>query len=64
MMAELRLYQSYGELDSAYGQLLATLGLDPVPDTVKSHDLAALEQAISEEQQHWDALAQGDDKKS
>lgn len=64
MMAELRLYQSYGELESAYGQLLATLGLDPVPDTVKSHDLAALEQAISEEQQHWDALAQGDDKKS
>jgi outer membrane protein TolC len=64
MMAQLRLYQSYGELESAYGQLLATLGLDPVPDTVKSHDLAALEQAITEEQQHWDALAQGDDKKS
>ena len=31
-MSELRLYQAYGELESAYGQLLATLGLDPLPD--------------------------------
>ncbi|GGA31482.1 TolC family protein [Dyella nitratireducens] len=64
MMAELRLYQSYGELESAYGQLLATLGLDPVPDAVKSHDLAALEQAIDQEQKHWDTLAQGGGNKS
>ncbi|SDR21769.1 Outer membrane protein TolC [Paraburkholderia fungorum] len=56
MMSELRLYQSYGELENAYGQLLATLGLDPVPDTVQGHDLASLQKSIDEEQQRWDAL--------
>lgn len=46
MMSELRLYQSYGELESAYGQLLATLGLDPLPDNVTDSDLPTIEQAI------------------
>jgi len=64
MMTELRQYQSYGELESAYGQMLVTLGLDPVPDTVQSHDLATLEQAISEEQKRRDAFAQGSGAKS
>lgn len=59
MMSELRLYQSYGELENAYGQLLATLGLDPVPDTVKGHDLASLQQSINQEQQRWVALGHG-----
>jgi hypothetical protein len=58
MMSELRLYQSYGELESAYGQMLATLGLDPVPDAVRGHDLASLTESIGEEQQRWDAVAQ------
>lgn len=58
-MAELRLYQSYGELENAYGQLLGTLGLDPIPDAVDGHDLASLRKAIVAEQQHWDALGQG-----
>jgi outer membrane protein TolC len=61
MMSELRLYQSYGELESAYGQMLATLGLDPVPDAVGGHDLAALEQSIAAERQQWDRLARGID---
>nr|WP_144157935.1 TolC family protein [Paraburkholderia sp. BCC1885] len=56
MMSELRLYQSYGELENAYGQLLATLGLDPVPDSVSGHDLASLQQSIDSEQQRWAAL--------
>ncbi|RKP48110.1 TolC family protein [Trinickia fusca] len=57
MTTELRLYESYGELESAYGQMLATLGLDPVPGTVKGYDLASLEQSIAQEQQHWDQFA-------
>jgi hypothetical protein len=56
MMSELRLYQSYGELENAYGQMLATLGLDPIPDTVSGHDLGTLEQSIDEEQRRWAAL--------
>ncbi|OWT80567.1 transporter [Achromobacter sp. HZ28] len=59
MMSELRLYQSYGELENAYGQMLATLGLDPVPDTVQAKDLNTLEQAIRSEQQRWAALGNG-----
>src|SRR5581483_2010790 len=48
MMSELRLYQSYGELESAYGQLLATLGLDPLPGKVDKDDLKSIEQSIDE----------------
>jgi len=59
MISELRLYQSYGELEGAYGQLLATLGYDPIPDAVTSYDLPALEQAIDQTQQHWAQLGQG-----
>jgi hypothetical protein len=56
MIAELRVYETYGELQSAYGSLLATLGLDPVPDSVAGHDLATLELSIAEEQQRWAEL--------
>lgn len=56
MMSELRLYQSYGELENAYGQVLASIGLDPVPDAVKNYDLPTLQQAIAREQQQWAAL--------
>jgi len=59
MMSELRLYESYGELEGAYGQLLATLGFDPVPDAVTGYDLAVLEKAIDHEQQHWADLSRG-----
>jgi len=59
MMSELRLYQSYGEFEGAYGQLLSSLGLDPVPDAVQSYDLATLEQAIDREQLHWAELGHG-----
>jgi len=53
MMSELRLYQSYGELESAYGQLLATLGLDPVPADVRNGDLKSIEQSLDKEQTRW-----------
>lgn len=53
LMSELRLYQSYAAYQGAYGQMIATLGLDPVPDTVASHDLPALEQAIRETEKQW-----------
>ncbi|MBN3725429.1 TolC family protein [Burkholderia sp. Ac-20379] len=61
MMSELRLYQSYGELESAYGQMLATLGLDPVSDKLNGQDLASIQKAIGEAQQRWDTMAQGGD---
>jgi outer membrane protein TolC len=62
MISELRVYETYGELQGAYGNLLATLGLDPIPGDVKGHDLASLEQAIAQERQHWSALGQAGGK--
>jgi outer membrane protein TolC len=58
MMSELRLYQSYGELESAYGQMLASIGLDPVPEKMAGNDLAAVEQSIALAEQRWASLGE------
>ena len=57
LMSELRLYQSYAAYQGAYGQMIATLGLDPVPATVASHDLATLETALRDTTKQWDRPA-------
>jgi outer membrane protein TolC len=64
MMSELRLYQSYGELESAYGQLLATLGLDPLPADAGQGDLKSIEQSIDKEQTRWAAFGRADGVKT
>ena len=46
LMSELRQYQSYGALQSSYGQILATLGVDLLPKTLPSNDLAVLAQEV------------------
>jgi outer membrane protein TolC len=53
LMSELRLYQSYADYQGAYGQMVATLGLDPVPAAVAGHDLPTLEQAIRDTEKQW-----------
>jgi outer membrane protein TolC len=53
MMSELRLYQSFGALQGAYGQVIATIGLDPLPESVPSHDLKTLGDAVRASQQSW-----------
>jgi hypothetical protein len=53
MMSELRLYQGYGALEGAYGQVIATLGLDPLPLTVRGHDLKTLSEAVRSSEQAW-----------
>ncbi len=55
LMAELRRYQSYGALQGAYGQMLATLGLDPLPPTIDSHDLSAVRTAMRDMDSRWAA---------
>lgn len=52
-MSSLRLYQNYAALQGAYGQMVATLGLDPLPATVGSHELPALRQAVRDAEQAW-----------
>lgn len=53
MTTELRLYQAYGALQGAYGQVVATLGLDPLPDTVVGHDLQSLRAAVRASEKAW-----------
>jgi outer membrane protein TolC len=53
LMSELRKYQSYGALQGAYGQVLATLGLDPLPETINSHDLNAVRDAVASMESRW-----------
>jgi outer membrane protein TolC len=50
LMSKLRLYQSYSEFQGAYGQMLTTLGLDPLPNTQADADLATLTAAIRAQQ--------------
>ncbi len=53
LMSELRRYQSYGALQGAYGQVLATLGLDPLPESIDSHDLPAVRKAVTSMEARW-----------
>jgi len=47
MMAEYRSYQNYAALQNACGQMVATVGIDPLPDTVDSVDVKPLSLAIA-----------------
>jgi outer membrane protein TolC len=46
LMTKLRLYQTYSAYQDAYGQVLTTLGIDPVPKASSDTDLAELTKAI------------------
>jgi len=54
MMSELRLYQNYGALQNAYGQMAASLGMDPLPESVAAHDIKTLAAAIALTEQRWE----------
>lgn len=53
LMSELRLHQSNGALQGAYAQVLSTLGLDPLPSTIESHDLPTLRAAVQTMETRW-----------
>lgn len=46
LMAEYRRYQNYASLQNAYGQMITTLGLNPLPETVTGHDVKTISEAI------------------
>ncbi|MBF0589697.1 MAG: TolC family protein [Magnetococcales bacterium] len=46
VLAELRLDMAYGDVQNALGRLQVSVGHDPLPDKVVSHDLATLADAI------------------
>lgn len=53
VVSQLRQYQSYSALQGAYGQMEATLGQDPLPETVKGHDLTSLQNAVRDAETQW-----------
>lgn len=55
LMSELRRYQSYGALQGAYGQMLATLGVDPLPKALAADDVQSVAKAIGSNEAKWDA---------
>ncbi|MFC5475428.1 TolC family protein [Paraherbaspirillum soli] len=48
LYSDLRLQQNYGALQNAYGAILATLGVDPLPDEVAGHDIETLAKAVEQ----------------
>ncbi|MEW9897178.1 TolC family protein [Chitinivorax sp. PXF-14] len=58
--ASLRYYKSYGDLQNAYGQLGASLGLDPLPESVASHDLRTLSEAFKGVEKQWQGKVAGE----
>jgi outer membrane protein TolC len=59
VFSSLRLYQSYGDLQNAYGLMGASLGLDPLPSTTKGYDLASLSQALEGAESQWQGTVSG-----
>ncbi len=48
LMTEYRSYQNYASLQSACGQIIATLGDDPLPETVTSYEIGTLSKEIGD----------------
>ncbi|MGQ7958626.1 TolC family protein [Pseudomonas sp. SP16.1] len=53
--AELRRDLAYAEVRNSYGQLFASVGLDPLPATLASPRLADIGQAIRDNEARWQA---------
>ena len=51
--ARLRRYQSYAQMESAYGKMQATLGQDLMPEQIASRDLDSLSAVISQRIEAW-----------
>jgi len=57
MMADFRSYQNYAALQNAYGQISATVGVDPIPEEVKAHDVKTITEAVRISlSRHWKPL--------
>jgi len=59
VFSTLRLYQSYGDLQNAYGQMASSLGLDALPEKTSSYELPALTAAFQGAETHWQGQVSG-----
>jgi len=54
LLAEVKHYQSYAELQEAISSLYVTMGLNPLPEFIENDDLETLKKAISEVMGQWE----------
>ena len=55
LQAQLRQDLAYAELRNSYGQLFASVGLDPLPETVASDSVADIASAFAQREAEWQA---------
>lgn len=55
LQADLRRDLAYAELRNSYGQLFASVGLDPLPKELPSTQLSDIAQALSDSESRWQA---------
>lgn len=55
LQADLRRDLAYAELRNSYGQLFASVGLDPLPESVASDSVADIAAALSSREAQWQA---------
>ncbi len=53
LQADLRRDLAYAELRNSYGQLFASVGLDPLPNQLPSNQLSAISKAIGDSEARW-----------
>jgi outer membrane protein TolC len=53
VVAELRRDVAYGELRNALGRIYLTMGIDPLPESIDSHDIESLALAIQGRLESW-----------
>lgn len=54
LQADLRRDLAYAELRNSYGQLFASVGLDPLPEQLPSTQLSAISEALASSEQRWE----------
>ncbi len=55
LQADLRRDLAYAELRNSYGQLFASVGLDPLPESIASDSIADIAAALSSREAQWQA---------
>jgi len=55
LQADLRRDLAYAELRNSYGQLFASVGLDPLPESIASDSVADIAAALANREAQWQA---------
>jgi outer membrane protein TolC len=53
LLANLRRDMAYADMQSSYGRMFATVGAEPLPNSIGSYDVGTISQAISQRFSEW-----------